>query len=312
MQAMNNNRFHELNQSSLIQFSGEDARTFLANLLTCDVASLGTTRSSYGAYCTPKGRVLASFLLWQSEQGYFMQLPDALREPIQKQLSKYILRSKVKATDATASHVILGVSGNDAGALVQHATGQAPRAARDVVHADDMTVIGLPSNRFEIVVAKVKAPRVMEDLVKGAEKSGPELWNWLDIRSGIPTVTPATQDAFVPQMLNLDLLDGVSFEKGCYPGQEIVARMRYRGTLKQRLYLAHLEGDEAPQPGDRLYSAAFGDQACGTILNSARSPEGGHDVLAVMQIAAAEKKDAHWNATGGPSLRFLDLPYPVV
>jgi folate-binding Fe-S cluster repair protein YgfZ len=110
-------------------------------------------------------------------------------------------------------------------------------------------------------------------------------------------------------MVNLDLIGGVSLSKGCYPGQEIVARMHYRGTLKQRMYLANIPGSDAPRPAEKLYSPDFGEQACGTIVNAARSPEGGHDVLAVIQIASAEKGDLHWKMPQGPALTLKPLPY---
>lgn len=303
--------FFELSQRGLITFAGEEAQNFLHNQLSCDVVAVTLNRSTYGAYCTPKGRMLASFLLWQSGQGYFMQLPSLLREPIQKQLTKFILRSKVKAADASSDWVLIGISGKDATALLQQVIGQAPNAAHDVVHVDGTAVIRLPTDRYEIVASRDKAPRILESLAARAEKAGPELWEWLDIRAGIPTIMPATQEAFVPQMVNLDLIGGVSFEKGCYPGQEIVARMHYRGTLKQRMYLAHIAGMDSPQPGDKLYSADFGEQACGTIVNATRSPEGGYDALAVVQIASAGKGNVRWKSSGGPVLKQLPLPYAV-
>ncbi len=303
--------FCQLPQFGLIRFSGEDAQTFLHNQLSCDVAALTPGRATYGAYCTPKGRMLASFLLWRSEQGFFMQLPSSLREAIQKQLSKFILRSKVKAADASGDWTLIGVAGKDAAVLVQRVIGQAPQEERGVAHTSDATVIRLPGDRFEITAAKDKALRILDGLAAGAEKAEPEHWEWLDIRAGIPTVTPATQEAFVPQMVNLDLIGGVSLEKGCYPGQEIVARMHYRGTLKQRMYLANIAGSENPQAGDKLYGGGFGDQACGTIVNAARSPAGGCDALAVIQIAGADAGGIHWKTPEGPLLKLLPLPYAV-
>lgn len=300
-----------LEQFSLIRFSGEDTQIFLHNQLSCDVAALASGRSTYGAYCTPKGRMLASFLLWRSDQGYFMRLPSSLRESVQKQLSKFILRSKVKASDASGDWTLIGVAGKDAAALVQRVIGQAPQGMREVAHTPDATVIRLPGDRFEIAAAKDKAPRILEGLGAGAPKVDPDYWEWLDIRAGIPTILPATQEAFVPQMVNLDLVGGVSFEKGCYPGQEIVARMHYRGTLKQRMYLAGIAANERPEPGEKLYGAGFGEQACGTIVNAAPSPQGGYDVLAVIQIAAAEKGGMHLKTQEGPLLKLLPLPYSV-
>jgi folate-binding protein YgfZ len=303
--------FCELAQFGLIRFSGEEAQTFLHSQLTCDVEGLKAGRSTYGAYCTPKGRVLVSFLLWRAEDGFFMQLPFSLREPIQKQISKYILRSKVKATDATPEWALAGVMGKDAAALVRRVAGQAPQAAHEVAETPAATTIRLPGDRFEIAVARDKAPAMLEALAAGAGKADAEQWQLEIIRAGVPVILPPTQEEFVPQMINLDLIGGVSYEKGCYPGQEIVARMHYRGTLKQRAYLANINASEQPQPGEKLYSPDFGEQACGTVVNAARSPEGGHDLLAVLQISAADKGNLHWKSPDGPALKLLPLPYEV-
>ena len=301
--------FCELAQFGLIRFSGAEAQAFLHNQLSCDVAALTAGKSTYGSYCTPKGRVLATFLLWRASEDFFMQLPSPLREPIQKQLSKYILRSKVKATDATAEWTLLGVAGKDAAALVQRAVGQVPKAVYEVTQTPEAMVLDLPGDRYEIVTAREKAPALLASLASGAEKADAEYWDWLDIRAGVAVILPATQEAFVPQMVNLDLIGGVSLTKGCYPGQEIVSRMHYRGTLKQRMYLANISGNDRPQPGEKLYSSDFGEQACGTIVNAAHSPEGGHDVLAVIQIASAERGDVRWNSPSGARLKFMQLPY---
>jgi folate-binding protein YgfZ len=308
---MTESAYCELSQFGLIRFSGAEARTFLHNQLTCDVAALEPSSSTYGSYCTPKGRILATFLLWRAGEGFFMQLPSSLREPIQKQLSKFILRAKVKATDATPDWSLLGVSGKDAAAQVQRAVGKLPKADHEVAQASDAMVIKLPGDRYEVVAARDKAQAIRDALAPGAEKSHSDYWDWLDVRAGVPVILPATQEAFVPQMVNLDLIGGVSLTKGCYPGQEIVARMHYRGTLKQRMYLAHVGGADAPQPGDKLYSPNFGEQACGTVVNAARAPEGGYDVLAVIQIASAEKGEVRWSSSSGPKLEFMQLPYSV-
>ena len=301
----------ELSSSGLIHFSGADAQTFLHNQLTCDVAALASGRSTYGSYCNPKGRVLSTFLLWRLGEDFFMQLPSSLREPIQKQLSKYILRAKVKADDVSGEWTILGVAGAEASELVQRVFGNAPQGLHEVSQAKDAVLIRLPGERYEIVAVKDKVPAIKSALAQSTETKSSEYWDWLDIRAGVPVILPATREAFVPQMVNLDLIGGVSLTKGCFPGQEIVARMHYRGTLKQRMYLANVGGTDLPQPGDKLYSPGFGEQACGTIVNAARSPEGGSDVLAVIQIASAEKGDVRWKAPGRPALKFMQLPYSV-
>ena len=304
-------QLHDLRQLGLIAFAGVDAQAFLHAQLTSDVSSLAAYRSQYSGYCTPKGRLLASVLLWRTEQGYYVQLPSPLREPIQKQVSKYILRSKVTARDASGEFVGFGVSGASAEASLKQWFASVPRAPHDVARHDDITIIRLPVDRFEIVVPHEKAAAVRDALAKEAQAAGQEYWDWLDIRAGIPVITPATQEEFVPQMVNFDAIGAVSFDKGCYPGQEIVARMHYLGRLKQRMYLAHLESDAAPQPGDKLYSSDTGKQSCGMIVNAAAAPEGGCDALAVIQMRSVEAGGVNWKALDGPALEFLPLPYPV-
>jgi len=306
---MEKQTYSELSLTGLLRFDGDEAQFFLHNQLSCDVAGLAPGHSTYGAYCTAKGRMLASFLLWQSQQSYFMQLPSLLCEPIQKLLAKFILRSKVKVSHASGDWSIIGVAGKDAGVLVQRAVGDAPQGVHEVIHTRSAMVIRLPGDRYEIIATRDNTAGILDTLSAGANRADPEHWEWLEIRAGIPAITPATQEAFVPQMVNLDLIGGVSFEKGCYPGQEIVARMHYRGTLKQRMYLASVAGTDSPIPGDKLYSATFGDQACGTIINAARAPDGGYDLLASIQIASAEQGGVRWKAPAGPALKILPLPY---
>lgn len=305
----------DLKDLALIQFSGEDAQNFLHNQLTCDVNALATNQSAYGSYCTPKGRVLATFLLWRTVEGYFMQLPSSLREGIQKRLSMYVLRAKVKVVDAGPQWVMAGFSGEGAASRLEQALGAVPQHEHELMAAADATVIRLSADRYEILVPRVNAPATLEKLKVGTESMEPVHWEWLDIRAGVPTITKATQEQFVPQMLNMDLIGGLSFSKGCYPGQEIVARMHFLGRLKQRMYLANLENEpatgQAPQPGDKLYSADLGGQSSGTIVKAAPSPEGGHDVLAVIQIASAQSNAVRWKSLDGPALKLLPLPYEV-
>lgn len=302
---------HELPHLGLIRFFGADAQAFLHNQLSCDVAALKPGRSTYGAYCTPKGRMLASFLLWRAGDDFYMQLPASLREAIQKQLTKFILRSKVKAADASSEWTLFGVAGSSAGDAVRRATGQAPREAHDAAISTDAMVLRLPPDRYEVVAAREKAPGILDALVEGGQTMDAEHWDWLEISAGVPVIGPGTQEELVPQMGNLDLIGGVSFEKGCYPGQEIVARMHYRGTLKQRMFRAHVETSEKITPGSKLYSPAFGGQACGMVINAARSPGSGADLLAAIQIAAARSGDIRWNSPEGPAATLLDLPYAV-
>jgi len=136
------------------------------------------------------------------------------------------------------------------------------------------------------------------------------VWRWLDIRAGVPLITAATQDRFVPQMINLELIGGVSFSKGCYTGQEIVARSQYLGKLKRRMFLANVDATAAA--GDNLFGEDLGDQVGGAVVNAEPSPEGGYDLLAVLQTGTRENSTVHLKSLDGPALRFLPLPYVAV
>jgi hypothetical protein len=299
----------DLTHYGLIRFSGEDSRQYLQSQLSCDVESIGTGTAQYGSYCTPQGRMLASFLLWQDEAGYWMPLSRALLEPVRKRLATYILRSKVKANDVSDDYVLMGLAGADATATLEPLFRNIPSTVLAMTAAPGASLLRLDASRFQIIASPGRAPELWHAISKIATPVGHVIWDWLDIRGGIAIITPATQEQFVPQMANLDLIGGVSFSKGCYPGQEIVARMHYLGRLKQRMYLANISSNAAPQPGDKLYSADMGGQASGMMVNAAPSPHGGFDVLAVIQIESAKRGDVRWKSLSGPRLDFIQLPY---
>lgn len=285
-----------LPQWSLLRFSGADAQTFLHGQLTCDVVALQAGSSSYGGYCTPKGRLLATFLLWLSADAYTMLLPSVLAEPIRKRLAMYVLRSKVKVEDLTPEQACVGVSGADAAQLATLGAVM-PQRLHGVAVRDDVTVIHLPGQRHLVVLPRAQA----------AMADGDDAWTGLDIANGIPFILPATQEEFVPQMVNLDLIGGLSYTKGCYPGQEIVARTHYLGKLKQRMYRARVSAPAAP--GDKLYCAVLGEQSGGMIVSSAPAADGRRDVLAVLQTAHARSSSWHLGSLQGPALELASLPY---
>ena len=301
----------DLSHLGVLAFTGDDARAFLQAQLSCDVSEIGPESASFGAYCSAKGRMLASFLLWADGFGFRMALSRPLVLPIEKRLRMFILRSKVDISDQTASCVLLGAAGPAAQAALIAALGAAPSEPHGVTRAAGVAAIRLPGERFLIAVDIPDAARVWDALAGTLRPVGTPCWEWLDIRSGVPLVTPGTQDSFVPQMANLELIGGVSFQKGCYPGQEIVARTQYRGKSKRRMFLAGIDADAAPAPGDALFSEDLGDQGSGTIVNAARSPAGGFDVLAVVPTASAAESVVHLRSLDGPRLRFRALPYAV-
>jgi hypothetical protein len=223
----------------------------------------------------------------------------------------FVLRSKVTLTDTTDATVRLGVAGPGAECLVASVLGVAPASVLDVTHTDSVITIRLPGDRFEIVAEPDRARPLWQALALKARPVGAAVWDWLEIRAGIPVITAATQDQFVPQMANFELVGGVNFQKGCYPGQEIVARTQYLGKLKRRLYLAHVRSDVAPAAGAELYSLDLDAQSSGMVVSAAPAPGGGFDLLAVIQTASAAAHPIHLGSLDGPSLEIQPLPYPV-
>jgi len=300
----------DLSDFGLINFSGEDTQTFLQGQLTNDIRQVNAGKSQYSSYCTPKGRMLANFLIWQNENGYTMQLPIELQESIQKRLSMFVMRSKVKVSNISDSFIRFGVAGSKAKEILQKHYGEVPEATQDVKRIGDDTIINLPGSRFEIVTTPESAANLWSVLSKECTPVGNAAWEWFEIQAGIPRITAATQEQFVPQMVNYEIIGGVNFQKGCYPGQEIVARTQYLGKLKRRMYLAHLDSG-TPVAGDDLFSPEMEGQATGMVVNVQPSPKGGYDLLAVIQITSAEAETILWKSLDGPALQLMQLPYKL-
>lgn len=295
----------------LIRAVGEDAIPFLHNLMTNDVKNLAPDAARFAGLCTAKGRLIASLYLWHDRQDALLLMLSADILPgILKKLSMYVLRSKVKLSDAGDDHVLLGLAGQDAeSALI--ALGAAIPFPMQVVPFEHGQVVRLDEGRFVLAVDAAAAEAVWLKLAAKARPVGPAAWRWLEIAAGQPRVVAATQEAFVPQMANFETaaVGGVSFTKGCYPGQEIVARAQYLGKVKRRMYRAHLAAETTP--GTDVFAPETGDQHCGNIVTVAPSPDGGYDLLVVVQTSCAEAGDVHVGSQTGPRLTFADLPYAV-
>jgi len=297
----------DLSDNALLDLTGDDAAAFLHGQLTNDVESLPVGAAQWSGWCSAKGRLLATFLLLRREDGFFLMLPAEIAAAIAKRLAMFVLRSKVKIEDASARRIRLALAGKSAGVIVARHWGFTPDPMRSV-EKDGATCIALDGERFVVLVASEAAPALWEKLALHATPAGADAWALSLIDAGVPVIVAATQEAFVPQMANFELVGGVNFKKGCYPGQEIVARTQYRGILKRRMARAHLAGDARPLPGQGVYSAAFGEQSAGTIAAVAPAPGGGFDLLVVSQLEALARRDLRWNAPGGPALEIVDHP----
>ena len=302
----------DLSQLGLLAFSGEDTAEFLQNQFTNDVRGLHANGAAWNGYCSAKGRLLANFLMWKSGADTCLQMSGDIRETVLKRLKMFVLRSKVNARDATDENVRLVLAGLNAQAVLADAGLPLPDATMKTASNTQGQTVRIGEDKFVLVISPINSPAIWEVLSRHARPVGASVWDWLRLSNGIPMITAATQEEFVPQMINWEILGGVSFQKGCYPGQEIVARTQYLGKLKRRMYLAHVKGNEPPIPGDALYTPDMEGQASGMVVNAAPAPEGGFDLLAVAQIdSVSASQPIHWKSASGPVLSLKRQPYPL-
>ena len=301
-----------LTHLGLLECSGADAQSFLHAQLSNDLRQLAPGRSEYAGYCSAKGRMLANFLLWPQEHTYSLQLARSLLPAMQKRLSMFVLRAKVKLVDASDARPVLGLAGKGAAEALRVLFPVLPQQAHQVVHDPDLgTLIALPGARFELIANLESAKRLWDSLAATLTPVGAPCWEWLEIRNGLALITPATQEQFVPQMANMELIGAVNFQKGCYPGQEIIARTQYLGQPKRRMVLAHIEAATPPQAGDALFGSSPDTQASGMVVNAQAAPDGGYDLLAVVQTAAIAQAALRFQSADGPLLNIQPLPYPL-
>ncbi len=304
----------DLSHYGLIEATGEEARDFLQNQFSNDMRLVGVSQSQISAYCNPKGRMLAAFRIFQQGETFYLRLPRSILEPTLKRLRMFVLRTKVTLDDASDKLARFGFAGPDADKHLSKILDNVPAEANAVAENPGLSVIRLPDTmpRFEIHGEPNAMISLWKQLAEQATPVGADCWSWLDIQAGIPEVLPETIEAFVPQMVNLGALDGISYKKGCYPGQEVVARMHYLGKLKRRMYRANVSTNTVPSPGDNLYSPTETDQSVGKVVEAQPNPNGGIDLLAVIQIATADSGNIHLGVTEDtPRLDFQDLPYTV-
>ena len=299
----------DLSQLGVIAFAGADTVDFLQGQLTNDVRALHADGAQWSGYCTPKGRLLGNFLVWRDGDDTCLQLSGDILPSVLKRLSMFVMRAKTRGRDASEERVRLVVSGPAAADAVTAAMGTIPESTMHSLAADNGRIVRVGADKFVLAVQPDRAETVWHTLRTAATPVGAPVWDWLRLSAGIPMIVTATQEQFVPQMVNYEALGGVSFQKGCYPGQEIVARSQYLGKMKRRMVLAHV--DAAAAPGDSLYSADLGEQASGMVVNAAPAPTGGYDLLAVAQIESARNQTLHLKTADGPALALKPLPYAV-
>jgi tRNA-modifying protein YgfZ len=305
-----NNILCDLTHLGLLEISGADAAIFLQGQVTNDVKLLTGNNAHYTAYCNPKGRILALFLAFSHYDHLHLQFNRELVELIMKRLKMYVMRSKVEIKDVSTSIIKFGVNGPQASSILVPLFAKIPTQDFELVSLENGAILKLPSFnddvRFEIFTDTINAPIIWDALKVNCQVVEKHQWDWLEIQAGIPDIELKTQEQFVPQMLNLDILNGISFKKGCYTGQEIVARTHYLGSVKRRTYLAEIHTEQIPQAGDKVLDATQNE--VGQIVRVAANNASGFDALIEMRIDAQQAGNIYWNDTG---ITIKRLPYAL-
>jgi len=305
----------DLTHLGFISVTGNDAQSFLQNQLSNDINQVSEQRSQLNAYCTAKGRALALFRVFRFHDTYYLQLPVERIDATQKRLQMFVLMSKVTLQNARDRFFAFGISGPNAPKKLERICTSIPQNEDTCTSTEDLIITRVRGQQPRYIVAGAfEAISAAWDKLKvDSMLCGNHAWSYLDIHAGVPQIYEANVEEFVPQMLNLHSIDGISFQKGCYPGQEVVARMHFLGKLKRRMYLAHAKSEQAPRAGDLIFaSGEESEQGIGRIVQSEAAPDGGFDLLAVLQIANAEAKPLHLLGPDGPSLTLKELPYSVM
>ena len=312
-----------LSEIGLISVTGADAVSFLHGQLTQDVEHLSPGVARWAGFCSPKGRLLSTFRLWRDESALYLSLARPVAAPIAKRLSMFVLRAKARVVNASDAWVCFGLAGDAAAQAAAKWLGRAvPQAdaAACGLGSDGLArghLVGLPAvtvpgadaplPRWLLVVAAESATEVWGCLTAASAPMSGLAWRHAEVLSAIPRIVPATQELFVPQMINFESVDGVNFRKGCYPGQEVVARSQYLGKLKRRMFLAHGVGVE-PLPGSDVLAADAGEP-CGQVVLAAPDGAGGFDLLFESRTDALEAGPPR--TVDGTVLTVRALPYAL-
>ena len=305
---------NELSSYGLIEIKGDDAETFLQGQFSNDITHITDSLSQISCYSSPKGRMFAIFRLSRYNDGYLLCLPRSVLSTVLKRISMYVIMSKVTLTDVSDDLAHMGLSGEGSADVLKTLTGVTLDTANATAQKDDVLVIRHPGDteRYQLIAAPGELIKLWSTAAKTATPTGANAWPLLDIQAGIPSIHPETSEAFVAQMTNLQTINGINFKKGCYPGQEIVARMHYLGKLKRQMYLAEIDAPTCPVPGTTLVAAnESSGQGTGQVVDARPNTSGGFDLLAVLNIASVEKGDICVETTDGAKLQFKDLPYEL-
>ncbi len=315
LKAENTDILCDLSQFSTLVIAGDDAKAFMQGQFTNDIEQVNENTSQLSAFCNNKGRMIANFRLFEHQQNHFISVKNNLVKPSIQHLQNYILRAQVAIQDVSEQLIHLGVSGDNAEKLLLPFIEISHQMVDGISSNENYIAIRVASSnknkksRYEIFCSFEHAKTLWESLAEQIETVNASSWDYLNIQAGLPFIDANTSEEFVPQMTNMDLISGISFTKGCFTGQEIVARMHYLGKLKKRCFKIHIATDKKPVAGDMLFAEnARAGQNTGMIIQAEKNPDAGYDALAVIQIADT-KSNLFLNDASGAVVTVKELPY---
>lgn len=298
-----------LAHTGLIRARGVDAASFLHGQLTNDFSGLGLSEARLAAFCSAKGRMLASFVGFKRshDELWLACRADVLPATL-KRLRMFVLRAKAQLDEGEPGTVLVGLAGSAAARALPAEAVPLPVWSHRVIPGG-ASLVRLPDGAGQPRWLAAGSAEQLAPLLAALPALALDHWDWLEVQSGVAPVQAATVEAFVPQMLNYELVGGVNFQKGCYPGQEIVARSQYRGTLKRRTQQLHGEAEMAA--GQEVWWSGDAAQPSGLVALAAPAPSGGHDALVEIKLAALDGGGLHLGAADGPPLTLRALPYAL-
>ena len=303
--------FCPLNHFGSVSLTGQDAKTFLQGQVTCDVSNVSASQGQAGAYCTPKGNVIANFDLVAHTDTLLLHMPLSMVDTVQKAMAKYIVFSNAELHDASTDWCRFAVWGDDAIACINDSFGSVPDSHLNTVQNQDCLVWSNSADSSEFIVychPSTKA-QVTATLEQWASLTEAHAWEARQINQGLVYVTPDISDSYVPQMLNLQATGALNFKKGCYTGQEIVARMQYLGKLKRHLFIGQVTTNHALEVGQQINASKR--KNVGRITSFSTTGENTYTFTAVINISEVQDNQLHLHEQEGTAISLLPLPYEI-
>jgi len=303
----------ELSTLGVIRATGEEAQSFLHGQFTNDLNNVSTDISQLSSYCNPKGRMLSILRIIKRDNDIFFILPRDVLEPTIKKLTMFKIMAKVDLSDESDQLIVFGVAGPETESVLNELNITIPEEINHCIQSDKITIIRLPSENTRVLfITNVKlAISFWKQLSEKISVATSDVWDLHDIHSGIPQITANTSEAFIPQMTNLELIDGVSFSKGCYPGQEVVARTHYLGKPNRRMYRIYIADENPPEPGTNIFSPEDESQPVGKIVSALKTSDDSCSALAVLRTEKENDETLHSGSVTGPKVSVQSLPYSL-